>query len=94
MADTLLTVRTDSRIKKEAARVAEALGFSLSSVINGYLRKLIKTRRIDFSESYEPTPYLKRVIKQVEKDYKEGKYISFEKPEDALRYLDRFIKSK
>lgn len=94
MADTLLTVRTDTKVKKEAAKVAESLGFTLSSLVNAYLRKLIKTKRVDFAESYEPTPYLKRLIKQAEKEYKEGKTLSFKNPADALRYVDSLIDSK
>jgi hypothetical protein len=40
----------------------------------------------------EPTPYLIRQIKQAEKEYKEGKTISFHTPEEALAYLDEVIK--
>lgn len=91
MADTLITVRTDSKIKKEAARVAESLGFSLSAVINGYLRKFVKTRRVDFAESYEPTPYLERILRQAEKDRKTGKNTSpaFDSIKDALAWLNK-----
>jgi len=91
MDTTILNVRIDSKVKKQAAKVAESLGLTLSSVVNGYLRQLIKTKRVDFSESYEPTPYLERQIKRAMKERKEGKYISFDKAEDAVKYLDRFI---
>lgn len=91
MVDAVIHVRTDAKVKKEAAKVAESLGFTLSSVINASLRKLIKTRRVDFEESYEPTPYLKRIIRQTEKDRKEGKNISpaFNNVKDALAWLDK-----
>lgn len=94
MKTTVLNVRTDPKVKKEAARVAESLGFTLSSLMNAYLRNLIKTKSVNFSESYEPTPYLKRAIKESEKDYKEGKFISFEKAQDAIKYLDKYIEVK
>ena len=94
MNTILLTVRTNKKVKTQAAKVAKALGFNLSSLINGYLRQLIKTKEVHFQESYEPTPYLKRLIKQAEKERKEGKYISFPNGRDAVRYLDSMIQSK
>jgi len=88
---TLLTVRTDKKIKMQASRVAASLGFTLSSLINGYLRQLIKTKEIHFHESYEPTPYLERLIKQARKDRKTGKNVSpaFDNINDAVAWLNR-----
>ena len=91
MASTLLTIRTDAKVKKQAAHVAESLGFSLSAVVNAYLRQLIKTKRVEFAESYEPTTYFKRVIAQAEKDRKAGKNMSpaFHTMKDALAWLNK-----
>lgn len=91
MADAVLNVRTDRRLKKDAAKVAESLGFTLSSVVNAYLRRLVKTRRVDFAESYEPTPYLARIIRQAEKDIKERKNLSpaFDNAKDAIAWLKK-----
>lgn len=91
MKTTVLNVRTDPKVKKEAARVAESLGFTLSSLMNAYLRNLIKTKSVNFSESYEPTPYLARILKQAEKDRKAGKNISpgFSNAKDAIAWLQR-----
>lgn len=91
MADTVINIRTDAKLKREAAKVADSLGFTLSSVINASLRKLVKTKRVDFAESYEPTPYLARVIRQAEKDIKEGKNLSpaFDNAKDAVAWLKR-----
>ncbi len=91
MSSTILNVRIDSKIKKEAAKVAETLGFTLSAVVNATLRNLIKTKSVNFSESYEPTPYLGRIIKQAEKDRKEEKNMSpaFTNAKDAIAWLHR-----
>jgi addiction module RelB/DinJ family antitoxin len=93
MSSTLLTVRMDTKIKKQAAKVAESLGFTLSSVVNGYLRQLIKQKRVDFSESYEPTPYLERMIKQARKERAKGKGSPiFDNMSDALAWLNKQVK--
>lgn len=91
MADAVIHVRTDAKLKREAAKIADSLGFTLSSVINASLRKLIKTRRVDFEESYEPTPYLKRILRQVDKDIKEGKNLSpaFDNAKDAIAWMKK-----
>lgn len=94
MNTALLSIRTDAKLKKEAAVLADSLGFSLSSLVNAYLRQFVKTKTVHFEENYEPTPYLKRMLKQADKEYKEGKFVSFPNPQDAVRYLDTVIDSK
>lgn len=93
MNTTVVNFKTDAKIKRGAQAVAKDLGFSLSSVLNAYLRNLIRTRKVEFSDDVrlEPTAYLKRVLRQSEKDIKEGRVISFSPPSEALSYLDRMI---
>lgn len=94
MNTAILTIRTEPTVKKQAQKVAESLGFSLSTLVNAYLRSFLKTKTVHFQESYEPTPYLKRILKQTQKDIKEGKNISpaFDNAKDAIAYLDAQLK--
>ncbi len=94
MNTAVMNIRTDVRLKKQAQKVAENLGFSLSSLVNAYLKHFVKTKTVHFEESYEPTPYLKRLIKQSRKEHAKGKSLSFSNPQDALRYLDGLIDSR
>ena len=91
MNDTVLTLRTNAKIKSDAAKIAASLGFSLSSLVNGYLRNFIKTKTIHFEESYEPTPYLKRSIKKALIDIKAGKNMSpsLDTAKDTIAWLHR-----
>ncbi|HUD19952.1 MAG TPA: type II toxin-antitoxin system RelB/DinJ family antitoxin [Patescibacteria group bacterium] len=90
MRTTILNVRTDPKVKREAAKVAESLGFTLSSLVNAYLRSLVKTKTIEFSESYEPTPYLARILKKADKDLKDDKGSPvFDNAKDAIAWLHR-----
>jgi addiction module RelB/DinJ family antitoxin len=94
MNNALLSIRTDAKLKKEAAVLADSLGFSLSSLVNAYLRQFVKTKTVHFESSYEPTPYLKRMINQARKEHAEDKSVSFSNSQDAVRYIDSMIKSK
>lgn len=92
MNTAVVNFKADPKIKKSAQAVVEHLGFSLSSVLNAYLRNLVRTRAVAFSDDVrlEPTPYLKRMIKQSEKDIREGNVLSFA-PSEALSHLDTMI---
>jgi len=45
----LLTVKVDADIKDEAQRVAKDLGIPLGSILNGYLRELVRVKSVSFS---------------------------------------------
>lgn len=90
MNTALLTVRTDPTLKKTATKLAGSLGFTLSGLVNAYLRQFVKTKTVHFEENYEPTPYLKRAIKQAEKDRLAGKGSPvFDNAKDAIAWLHR-----
>lgn len=91
MNTAVVNFKADPKIKKNAQAVVERLGFSLSSVLNAYLRNLVRTRTVEFSDDVrlEPTPYLKRLIKQSEKDVKVGRVSpAFSSMQDSLAWLD------
>lgn len=70
---TLLTIKTDKKIKETARDVAEEIGVPLSTVINAFLRQFVRDKEVSFSASYNPSPYLRGVIDEVEKDLALGK---------------------
>jgi len=85
MYTAVINVKTHPEIKTQAKKVAEELGFSLSSLVNAYLRQLIKTKTIVFSTvSEELSEYMITMLKQAEKEIKEGKVSpSFSNAKDA-----------
>lgn len=91
MNTTVVNFKTDAKIKKGAQAVAKDLGFSLSSLLNAYLRNLVRTRTVAFGDDVqlELTPWAKRVLKQSEKDTKAG-FVSpeFSNVKDSLAWLD------
>ena len=74
---TLINIRTDARLKKEAQNVARDLGISLSSILNAYLRELTQEQRISFA--VHPTPNLKtrRILDAAIQDIKKGNKKAF-----------------
>ncbi len=70
---TLITVKTDKTLKKAAHEVAEEIGISLGTLINSFLKQFVRTKEVNFSVSYKPTPYLIKAIADAEKEYAEGK---------------------
>ncbi len=90
MEKTLLTVKTDKKLKKEAGELAEELGLPLGTVVNAFLRQFVEDRSITFSRGLRPTPYLQKLIKEARRDYATGKNISptFTNAKDAIAWLN------
>jgi addiction module RelB/DinJ family antitoxin len=73
---TVLNVKTDTDLKKQAQRLADELGLPLSTVVSGYLREFIQNREITFSNAPRMSPWLEKIIGEFEYDYARGKNLS------------------
>lgn len=94
MNTKVINLKVDAATKRQAQDVAERLGFSLSSILKGYLRNFIKTKTLHFSlveESEEPSDFLIQAIKEAKKDFKQRRTTVFETPEEEFHYLDSMI---
>ena len=93
MYTAVINIKTHPEIKNQAKKIAEELGFSLSGLVNAYLRQLIKTKTVLFSTKPEvPSVYMSNMLKKSMKDIKEGRVSrSFSNAKDALSYLDNLI---
>ncbi len=87
---TVINIKADKAVKKNAQKVASDLGFSLSAVINAYLRQLIRSKSVYFSSIPKMTPGLETLIGRADKDYKKKRNISpiFSTPEEMDEYLN------
>jgi len=50
---TVINIRTQTRVKKQLQELAEELGLSVSSLINGLIKQVIRTKRVEFSVKTE-----------------------------------------
>jgi len=86
---SIITLKTDTEVKKTAQKLAEDLGLTLSAVVNASLRQFIRDSGVHFSKSYVMTPELEKIIGKAEKDREAGKNISpvFDNQKDMLKWL-------
>lgn len=88
MSSTQLTIRTDEATKTAIAQFAKKLGLSTSAFVMAAAREAMENGRVTLSAPLEPTPYLKEIIEEVERDIAEGKNIqTFENPDDLVSHL-------
>ena len=92
MNTAVVNIKVNPLVKKEAQKVAEDLGLSLSALINGYLKQLIRNKTVVFSAlEEEPADYLLESLRESREDIKAGRVTSFASSAKALRYLDEMI---
>jgi len=89
MNSTVINIKTDQAIKTEAQKIASDLGLSLSGVINGFLKQLVRDKTIMFTlNENTPSPYLLNAIKTAKQNKKSGDVYSFKNNKEALSFLD------
>jgi addiction module RelB/DinJ family antitoxin len=59
---TLITVKIDKGLKLAAQELAKKLGIPLGTIINSFLRQMVRSQDIYFSVSNKPNPYIKTII--------------------------------
>jgi len=72
MKTSALSIKIDPKVKQEAQKVADQLGFSLSAIVNASLKNLARSKTISYS-LLEPTPLLKKAINSARIDRARGK---------------------
>jgi addiction module RelB/DinJ family antitoxin len=89
MEKTVLHIKTDKNVKKEAQKVAADIGIPLSTVVNIYLKQFAQSKSISFSVAPKMTPALEKILGKVEDDIKKGKNMSpvFSSAKAANEYL-------
>lgn len=86
---TTVIFKTDKKLKEAAQKTAKNMGIPFSAVMNEYMRDFVEKKTITFSEkTLKPTPYLKRLLIQGEKDLAEGKVAHFNSVEELLADLN------
>ena len=84
---TLMTIKTEKKLKIAARKTAERLGFSLGTLMNAYLRQLVRTEEVNFSVNYNPTARLLNSIRIAEKELASGKLNRFKDVEELISDL-------
>ena len=87
---TVIHIRADKEVKKNAAEAAKELGLSLSDIINAALRNFIRTREVIFSNTPQMTPEFEKYLGGIEKDIKNNRNIvgPFYNADEFMEYLN------
>jgi len=87
---TVINIKADKRIKEDAQELAKELGIPLGTIINAYLRQLIRTREVYFSHIPKMTPELELIVGKSLQDLKNKKNIAgpFNSAKEMDEYLD------
>lgn len=90
MNTAVIITKTEPEVKKQAQEMAKEFGISLSSLVNAYLKQIVRTKKIEFTLEREPSNYLVRTIKQAVEDRKRGNASPvFKNGKDAVAWLEQ-----
>lgn len=91
MNTAVINIKINPNTKEKAQQVAQELGFSLSSLVNAYLKQLVKTKTVYFSAAVEeePTQYLLNALKESKENLEtENVSPTFSNAKDAIAWLN------
>lgn len=88
MEKTLLNIKTDRKLKRDAQRAARELGLPLGTIVNAYLRELIREKRVVFSVPPTPNARTQKLLRKIASDRKGENSRGPFTYEEAARYLD------
>lgn len=84
---TTVIFKTDKKLKASAQATAKRMGIPFSAVMNRFMKEFVERKIITFDERppLKPTPYLARILRQQEKDFKEGKNVTVSNSLEELK---------
>jgi len=93
MNSVLLSIKTDEQTKLDLKNFANELGVSSTALVNLVVKQALRDRRVVLSTTLEPTPYLKKVMRQADADYAADHDITHTKgSKGALAHIDGLMK--
>jgi len=89
MNKTILNIRTDPQTKLQIQEFAAELGVPVSVIMNAQIKQMLRDRKIILSTELEPTPYLEKIMRQVEEDLLKNRNMTpAMNAKEAIAYLD------
>lgn len=90
---TVLNVKIDKELKKQAQETAKSMGLPVSIVVSASLREFVQTRSITIRDEGELKPEVIEEILKISADAKKGINVSptFDNLEDSFAWLDKEV---
>ncbi len=73
MTKTMLNIKTDAKLKKQAQMLAKEIGVPLSIVINAELKRFVSERRVALYAPLIPNAQTLKMLEAAEEELKQGK---------------------
>lgn len=91
MNTAVINIKTQPETKAQAQEIARQIGVSLSSLINAYLKRFIKTKTVTFSVDDEiPNKHTLAIMKKAEENRRQGKGSPiFDNAKDSIKWLEK-----
>jgi len=93
MTSTVMSVKTDKKLKEKAQKIAKDMGFPLSTLINAYLKQFVRNKTVHFTikQSDKTIKALDSEFEKIEKDIEKEINMSpkFNKMQDAINFLKK-----
>jgi antitoxin component of RelBE/YafQ-DinJ toxin-antitoxin module len=87
---TTVIFKADKKRKELAQKLAKTMGIPFSAVMNRLMDEFIEKKQIVFSaQSFEPTPYLRRILDRSNEDLKDGNYRRFGSIDELMIDLEK-----
>lgn len=86
---TVLNVKVDNKLKKEAQEAAKAIGLPISTVVSAGLREFVRTRSITISDEPRLRPEVAKQLLELSNDARQGKNLSpvFSDARESVKWL-------
>jgi len=86
---TVINIKTEKEVKTRAQKLANEMGFSLSAVINAYLKQFVRNKEVHFSIAPKMSPELEALLGKMEFDIQRGRNMSgsFSTKKEINKYL-------
>jgi addiction module RelB/DinJ family antitoxin len=89
MEKTVINIKTDKKVKQEVQKVARELGLPLGTIINAYLRELVREKRVVFSVPPTPNKRLQTLLRKIRSEKQKRKKLARRLSyEGAIKHLD------
>ena len=76
MNTATLNIKTDPATKQQLKEFAAHVGLPVSALMNAQIKQMLRKGKVEFDTGPTPTPYLQKIIKEAEADYKAGRNIT------------------
>ena len=71
-----MNIRMDEDTRQKLKEFAGQVGIPATSLVNASIKQMLRNQQVTLSTALEPTPYLEKIIREAEADFKAGKNIN------------------